>query len=268
MNVIVITGIGGMGQACARRIGSGSRLVLADIDAGLLETAAAALADDGYDVLPQVMDVADAAAVDALASTAQSAGRLHAVVHTAGLSPAMASTERIYAVDLLGTAYVLDAFLPLAVENTVAVIIASMAGHLFPQPPELERRLATTPTDQLPDFIREHRADDPAQAYGIAKRGNHVRVEAVAPEWAARGARVISISPGLIATPMGRLEMHDPRTAQLRAVSGVRRLGTPDDIAAAVEWLISPCASYITGTDVRVDGGVTAKMRWVPPTAT
>jgi len=267
MDVIVITGIGGMGLACARRIGSGHRLVLADCNASLLETAATALAADGYDVIARVMDVADAAAVAALASTAGSAGRLRALVHTAGLSPAMATAERIYAVNLLGTAYVLDAFLPLALENTVAVMIASMAGHLFPHPPELDYRLATTPTDQLLDFIRERHADDPAQAYSVAKRGNHVRVEAAAPDWAARGARVVSISPGLIATPMGRLELQDPRTAGLRAVSGVRRLGTPDDIATAVEWLISPAASYITGTDLRVDGGVTAAMHWRPSTA-
>jgi NAD(P)-dependent dehydrogenase (short-subunit alcohol dehydrogenase family) len=264
MDVIVITGIGGMGFACARRIGSGCRLVLADCNANLLETAAAALADDGYDIIPRVMDVADAASVAALASTAQSAGRLRALVHTAGLSPTMASAERIYAVDLLGTAYVLDAFLPLAVENTVAVMIASMAGHLFPLPSELERRLAMMPTDQLRNLISERLGDDPAQAYSVSKRGNHLRVEAVAADWAARGARVVSVSPGLIATPMGRLEMHDPRTAGLRAVSGVHRLGTPDDIAAAVEWLISPAASYVTGTDVRIDGGVTAKMRWTP----
>src|SRR5450759_31027 len=148
MDVVVITGIGGMGLACARRIGTGRRLVLADFNAGQLEAAAAALADDGYDVTPRVMDVADADSVAALASAAQGAGRLRALVHTAGLSPTMASAERIYAVDLLGTAQVLDAFLPLAVDDTVAVMIASMAAQFVQLPPELERRLATGPTDQ------------------------------------------------------------------------------------------------------------------------
>jgi NAD(P)-dependent dehydrogenase (short-subunit alcohol dehydrogenase family) len=268
MDVVVITGIGGMGLACARRIGTGRRLVLADFNAGQLEAAAAALADDGYDVTPRVMDVADADSVAALASVAQGAGRLRALVHTAGLSPTMAPAERIYAVDLLGTAQVLDAFLPLAVDDTVAVMIASMAGHLVQLPPELERRLATGPTDQLLNVIGDLHANDPAQAYSTSKRGNQLRVEAAAAVWAARGARVVSISPGLISTPMGRLELDDPRTAQLRAISRVRRLGTPDDIAAAVEWLIGPAASLVNGIDLRIDGGVAATMRWNAAAAT
>jgi NAD(P)-dependent dehydrogenase (short-subunit alcohol dehydrogenase family) len=261
MDVIVITGIGGMGLACARRIGTGHRLVLADFNADQL-AAGAALAADGYEVLPQVMDVADPDSVAALAGAVQQAGRLRALLHTAGLSPSMASAERIYAVDLLGTALVLDAFLPLAVDGTVAVMIASMAGQLAPLPPELERRLATVPTDQLADFIKERHADEPGQAYGIAKRGNQLRVQAAAADWSARGARVVSLSPGITATPMGRLELQDPRTAQLRTMSRVHRLGTPDDIAAAVEWLISPAASFINGTDLLIDGGAVATMRW------
>ncbi|MBP1686955.1 MAG: family oxidoreductase [Deltaproteobacteria bacterium] len=262
MDIIVITGIGGMGLACARRIGGGHRLLVADFKADQLEVATAALAAEGYDVVPQVMDVADAKSVAALAAAAQKAGRLRALVHTAGLSPSMASAERIYAVDLIGTALVLDAFLPLAVDGTVAVMIASMAGHLAPVPPERERVLATATTVQLADFINGRHADDPAQAYGISKRGNQLRVEAAAAVWAARGARVVSISPGIIATPMGRLELQDPRTAQLRTISRLHRLGTPDDIAAAVEWLISPAASFVNGTDLLIDGGVVATMRW------
>lgn len=174
----------------------------------------------------------------------------------------MASAERVYAVDLLGTALVLDAFLPLAVEGTAAVVIASMAGDQVQLPPELERRLAIVPTVQLVDFIKERQADDSVQAYCISKRGNQLRVQAVAASWAARGARVVSISPGLIATPMGRLEQAHPRGVEFRKMSGVQRFGTPDDIAAAIEWLISPAASYVTGTDLRVDGGAVAKVRW------
>jgi NAD(P)-dependent dehydrogenase (short-subunit alcohol dehydrogenase family) len=262
MEVVVITGIGGMGLACARRIGFGRRLMVADCNASQLAAAAAALTDDGYDVTPRVVDVADPDSVAALASAAEEAGRLRALVHTAGLSPAMASADRIYAVDLLGSAQLLDAFLPLAVEGTVAVMIASMAGRFVQLPQELERRLATAPTDQLLQIAGELHGNDPAQAYGTSKRGNQLRVEAAAAVWAARGARVVSISPGIISTPMGRLELQDPRTAQLRTISRVRRLGTPDDIAAAVEWLISPAASFVNGTDLLIDGGVAATMRW------
>jgi NAD(P)-dependent dehydrogenase (short-subunit alcohol dehydrogenase family) len=104
---------------------------------------------------------------------------------------------------------------------------------------------------------------DPGSAYGIAKRANHVRVAAASVAWGRRGGRVVSISPGIVATPMGEAELAGPFGDVMRSMidgSGTRRIGTPDDIAAAVEFLVSPAASFITGTDLLVDGGVVAAM--------
>lgn len=262
-DVVVIVGAGGIGVACARRLGTGRRLVLADFDARALAAAAAALDDAGFDVVAQQVDVADAQSVSALADAARHAGPLRTLVHTAGLSPTMATAQRLYAVDLLGTALVIDAFLPLAQAGTVAVMIASMAPAFTAVPPELEARLATEPAAGLLAAVGELYAQDPYGAYGVSKRGNQLRVEAAAAAWGARGARIVSVSPGLVHTGMGRQESRaNAMLGMLRQRTPVDRWGTADDIASAVDWLAGPGASFVSGVDLRVDGGVVAATRW------
>lgn len=264
MEVVVITGIGGMGMAIARRLGVGRQLVLADVDGKRIDSAAATLAAEGYAVRPEQVDVSDQASVERLASVAAKAGRLRTVVHTAGLSPAMASAKSVLAVDLAGTVYMIDAFLPHVEAGTVGVFIASMASIFFPLEPEMEQALACTPADAIGGLLGTLAENpDPTVAYGIAKRANQLRVQAAATSWGRRGGRIVSISPGIIATPMSRLEMESqPMMEQMLAVSPVKRMGSPMDIANAVDWLAGPAASFITGTDILVDGGVVAALRW------
>ncbi len=260
--VVVVTGIGGMGIACARRLGSGRRLVIADFAADKLEREAAGLTADGYDVIPHHVDVSDRASVNALATAVAEAGPLRTLVHTAGLSPTMATSARVLDVDMLGTDHVLEAFEPLAIEGTVAVCIASMAGYMAGLSPQVEYALSTVATDALVDAIGVDPDDlDFGTSYCMAKRANHLRVERAAAAWGKRGGRVVSISPGIISTPMGRQEIEQGAKEMMEqqlAMSAVPRIGTADDIAAAVEWLASPAASFVTGCDLRVDGGVTA----------
>ena len=261
--VVVVTGIGGMGLAIARRIGSGSTLVLADVNEGALASAADELRAEGYQVVEQVTDVSDQTSVAVLAHGAENLGRVEVLVHTAGVSPVQAPVEAVLRVDLLGTALMLDAFASAIAPGGAAVFIASMAGTMAPSQPDLESRLATTPTAELlnlpelsPDVIL-----DPGTAYTMAKRANQVRVRAAALVWGHRQARVNSISPGIISTPMGNVELDGPNGEFMRAmVSGspTGRLGTPHDIASAVEFLVGPQSSFITGTDLLVDGGVVA----------
>jgi NAD(P)-dependent dehydrogenase (short-subunit alcohol dehydrogenase family) len=269
--VLVVTGTGGMGEAVARRIGSGRSIVLADVADAPLGRTTDALRADGFVVTPVRTDVSSPADVAALARAAAELGPIRAVVHTAGVSPVQASAERIIAVDVIGTALVLDAFEPHVQPGTVAVCIASMAGTMTTLDPDTYRVLATTPTAELaslpaldPDTL------DPGVAYGLAKRANHARVEAASVRWGRRGGRVVSISPGVISTPMGQAELAGPFGDAMREMirtSGSGRVGTPHDIAAAVEFLVSPAASFVTGTDLLVDGGVVAAMRSVPPGA-
>jgi NAD(P)-dependent dehydrogenase (short-subunit alcohol dehydrogenase family) len=262
--VVVVTGAGGMGRAIVRRIAAGRTVVLADVDEASLAGVADGLRRDGHGVHPVRTDVSSSADVAELARVAGALGAVRCLVHTAGVSPVQATTEQIFAVDVLGTALLLDAFEPSVRTGTVAVCIASMAGSLFDLPADTVRLLATTPTDRLLALDVLDRALDPGAAYGIAKRANQARVEAASVSWGRRGGRVVSISPGVISTSMGASELAGPHSDVMRAMvgmSGCGRLGTADDIAAVVEFLVSPAASFISGTDVRVDGGAVAALR-------
>jgi NAD(P)-dependent dehydrogenase (short-subunit alcohol dehydrogenase family) len=263
--VLVVIGVGGMGLSIARRVGAGRTIVLADINAAGLNAAAGALTDDGHQVLTQEVDVTSRSSVAAVAETAQAAGRVTAIVHTAGLSPEQASAEAVLAVDLLGVALTIDEFGRVIEPGGAGVVIASMAGHMQPAlDPEVERQLASTPADELLGLQACSRITDSRMAYPFAKRANQIRVAAAAGAWGERGARINSISPGVISTAMGRLELGSESGVLMRAMvdnSGLRRLGTPEDIAAATEFLLGPAAAFVTGTDLLVDGGVIAAIQ-------
>ncbi|MDT5164024.1 MAG: hypothetical protein QOC88_918 [Mycobacterium sp.] len=264
-DVLVIVGVGGMGVAVARRSGAGRTIVLADIDSVALMAAADALIQDGHQVLTREVDVTSRSSVAAVAETARAAGRVTAVVHTAGLSPQQASTEAVLAVDLLGVALSIDEFGRVIGPGGAGVVIASMAGHLMPAlDPDVERQLATVPAEDLLSLDACSNITSSQIAYPFAKRANQIRVAAAAGAWGERGARINSISPGVISTAMGRLELASESGGLMRAMvdnSGLRRLGTPEDIAAAAEFLLGPSASFVTGTDLLVDGGVVGAIR-------
>jgi len=262
-DVVVVIGVGGMGLAIARRIGSGRAVMLADFNESTLEAAAAQLRVEGHDVTAERVDVADHASVAKLANAAAALGRVTHVAHTAGLSPVQAPIDAILHVDLLGVAYVLDEFQRVIAPGGAGVVIASMAGHMAAPslPAELQGALAATPTDQLLDlpFLAAGAVPNPGAAYSYAKRANQLRVARAAIAWGERGARINSISPGIISTPMGAEELAGESGQQMRgmiAMSAAKRVGTPDDIAAAAAFLLDPQqASFITGTDLLVDGG-------------
>jgi NAD(P)-dependent dehydrogenase (short-subunit alcohol dehydrogenase family) len=263
--VLTVIGVGGMGQAIARRLGSGKTVLLADYNEETLASAAESLSADGHHVESLTVDVSSAQSVRKLAEHAGSLGAVTQVAHTAGLSPSQAPAEAILAVDLLGTALVLKEFGDVVAPGGAGVVIASMAGHMFPPlPPEQEKALAHNPPDQLLnlDFISS--ITDSNFAYPIAKQANHIRVRAASAHWGRRGARINSISPGIISTPMGQQELASPVGDGMRAMiamSGTGRQGTPDDIASATAFLLGPDASFITGTDLLVDGGVIAAVK-------
>ena len=225
----------------------------------------AALRGEGLDVVTRTVDVGRPDSVAGLVEAAASLGRIGAVVHTAGLSPVQASPAAIVHVDLIGTALMLDAFGRVIASGGAGVFVASMAGSMASLDPDLERRLATTPSAELAGLseLTDEALGDPATAYVTAKRGSQLRVRAAAATWGARGARVNSLSPGVIATPMGEAELSGPTgdvMRQMIAGSPTGRIGTPHDIAAATAFLLGPEAGFITGTDLLVDGGVVATM--------
>jgi len=263
---VITGGGGGMGLACARSLGHSNRLLLADVDPERLERARKTLATQGLDADRIVVDVSDAASVGRLAERASKLGALGPLVHTAGLSPTMASGERLWAVNLAGSALLMDAFRPLCGEGSVAVLFASQAAH-FVRPsatPELDETLDAA---GVPDLVARIRALDeglldPGAAYGASKYGVIRMAEREAAAWGAAGGRVVSVSPGIIDTCMGRQEFAaQPFMATMIERSPLGRMGTDDEIAAVVSFLCSPAASFVTGTDVLVDGGSTQAVR-------
>ncbi|MET7403540.1 SDR family oxidoreductase [Dactylosporangium sp. NPDC005572] len=259
-DVVVVIGAGGMGQTIARQQGAGRTVLLADINEAILKEAADSMRSDGYAVTEQRVDVSSRESVGALADAATGLGAVTQIVHTAGLSPAQAPAKAILAVDLLGVALVLEEFAAVVASGGAGVVISSMAGHLGVRlDSEVEARLADTPADQLLQLPLLVGVTEAAAAYGLAKRGNHLQVQAASRKWGQRGARINSVSPGVIATPMGQQELGGEHGARIRAMiehSGTGRIGTATDIADAVAFLLGPTATFITGTDLLVDGGV------------
>ncbi|KAJ5645899.1 NAD(P)-binding protein [Penicillium lividum] len=254
-NVQVIIGAGGMGLSIARRLANGYRLLLADFSSATLSSAVESLRDDGYDVEGHQVDISDYGSVEKLALTAAKIGRIFAVVHTAGVSPASAAGKQIYEVDLLGTANVIDAFFHVASAGTSLICVASMAGNFARLSPGLESHLATAPREKLLQHDEiDLNSSLPHVAYTVAKRGNQLRMQGAARHWGSKGARLNSISPGVISTAAGRRELQGKNGAKaLIETSATRRAGTPGDIAGVVAFLAGPDSSFITGIDILVE---------------
>ncbi|WP_405930758.1 SDR family oxidoreductase [Streptomyces sp. NBC_00827] len=268
-DVVVVTGAGGMGAAIARRLGSGRTLILADASRGQLDRSVGALRDEGYEARGVLTDVSDRGSVEWLAETAYGEGRLAAVVHTAGVSPATGTAKKILEVDLVGTAHVIDVFEKVASHGMSLVCVSSMAGHYASLSAAQEAALATTPTEELLGLdVVTAIGDDAQSAYIVSKRANQLRVQAAALAWNLRGARVNSVSPGVISTAMAKAEAESPsgeHMLKMLDACGAGRTGTPGEIAEVVAFLVGPGAPYITGTDLLVDGGQAAWIRWHRP---
>lgn len=258
---VVTGGSGGMGKACARLLAKQSPVIIADLKEDDLEAAAAELKAAGGEVTPAVCDVSSAASVAELAHKAAAAGQVQALVHTAGLSPTMADWRRIMNVNLVGSALIEQAFLPLMAPGGGAVFIASMAGHTAQHGATaysvLEEPLAPDLPGRL-EAVTGVGAIDPGASYGLSKQGVIQLCQRVVNAWAKRGARINSISPGLIDTNMGRLEAaHQEMMAVMLQKTPVGRWGTAEEIAQVAAFLCSEQASFVTGIDILVDGGMT-----------
>ncbi|EHS5725474.1 SDR family oxidoreductase [Escherichia coli] len=266
-NIVVIIGAGGIGMAIARRQGFGRTVLLADFNEQTLRSAAQQLNDAGYKVETHPVDVASRSSVQALAVYAASLGNVMQVVNTAGLSPNMAPVRKVLEVDLYGAAVVFEEFEKVIAPGGAGIIISSMAGHMMPAlTPEQDHALAYTPADELLNlpFLQADAIPNTLVAYMMAKRANHLRVQAAAMSWGDKGARVNSISPGVIVTPLAQHELNSEIGDIYREMieaSPVKRMAPPEEIAITASFLLGPDAGFITGSDLLIDGGVIAAMR-------
>jgi NAD(P)-dependent dehydrogenase (short-subunit alcohol dehydrogenase family) len=263
-DVIVVVGPGLIGQAIARRVGVGKHVLLADMRPDNADAAADTLGNAGYEVSVATVDVSSRQAVQALVETATDLGEVTGLIHAAGVSPSQASPETVLKVDLYGTALVLEQFGDVIAPGGAGVVISSQSGHrLPPLTAEQNKALATTPVEELLalPFLQSDQVPDSLHAYQIAKRGNSLRVMAEAVRWGKRGARVNTISPGIIITPLARDELTGPRGEGYRRMiesSPVGRAGTPDEVGTVGALLMGPDGGFITGSDILMDGGVTS----------
>lgn len=256
----VVIGAGGMGMAVARRLSQSYRILIADIDEEKAAGAAQTLRHEGGDAVAAACDVTDPASVAALAETVDENGPLRVLAHVAGLSPSLADFPTILRVNLLGPALVTKALLPYAGQGTAAVLIASLAAHNVRPAEAVEAILRQPHQTDIAERLAEALGPDdvtPAKAYGLSKHALLGLCRREAATWGERGARIVSLSPGLIATPQGAAEFaKNPRKHELLDRTPLSREGTMQEIANAVEFLVSDKASFISGTDLLVDGGL------------
>lgn len=228
INAIVVIGAGSIGQAIARRVGAGSHILLADISQENCNAAAKILSDAGFQVSTTIVDISSRISVQKLVETAKAIGGITGLIHAAGVSPSQASASTIFQVDLYGTALVLEEFGNVIENGGSAVVIASQSGHRLPSlTPEQDKALATTPTDELLTlpFLQLDVLDSSLFAYQLSKRGNSLRVKAEAVRWGKRGARINTISPGIIMTPLANEELNGPRAEVYRKMMETSPVG-------------------------------------------
>ena len=264
--VIALLGAGSMGTAIVRRIAAGRKILLGDISEKNLETVSHDFRYSGYDVETMVVNALEKDSVEAFAGKAASLGDVMYFIDTAGASPHQTNPEHILNLDMVGTGYAVDAFGRVMAKGGAGLIISSQTGYMYPIPYETEIEILNTPTEKLMDlpFIRETAMQNSGFAYMIAKRVNHLQAQkAAATTWKERRARINTISPGVIVTPLAYDEFAAAGEGyqQMIDASAAERTGTSDEIAQAAAFLLGEHAGFITGTDLLIDGGTIAAIR-------
>ena len=268
--VMILTGAGQIGMAIARRMGFGMKIVIGDKKQENAQTIAKTMNDAGFDVVPVKMDLSSRASIQQIIAEAQKYGDITMMVNAAGVSPSQAPIEAILKVDLYGTAVLLEEMGKVIAPGGVGVTISSQSGHRMKQLTLKEdQQLACTPTEKLLELplLQPENIRDTLHAYQLAKRCNEKRVMAESVKWGVKGARINSISPGIIVTPLAIDEFNGPRGGfykNMFAKCPAGRPGTADEVANVAELLMSDKGAFITGADFLIDGGATASYFYGP----
>ena len=269
-NVMILTGAGQIGMAIARRMGYGMKIVIGDKKPEHAQAISQIMNQAGFDTAAMEMDLSSRDSVRALIAQAQQYGPITMLVNAAGVSPSQAPVEAILRVDLYGTAVLLEEVGRVIAPGGAGVTISSQSGHRMKQlTPEEDEALACTPTEELLglELLQPRNIRDTLHAYQLAKRCNEKRVMAESVKWGKKGARINSISPGIIVTPLALDEFNGPRGdfyKNMFAKCPAGRPGTADEVANVAELLMGPQGAFITGADFLIDGGATASYFYGP----
>ena len=265
--VVALLGAGSMGMAIAERVAQNRIVLLGDISEKALEASRQKLEYSGYHVETMRVDASDKDSIYAFAKKAKELGNVKYYIHTAGASPNQTNPQHMIKLDLIGSAYALDAFGEIMAKNGAGILISSQTGYMLPQPltNEEEYALTMTPADELSQLpmLQPNVIVNSGIAYIMSKRANQLRVRKAAIDWGKRGARINTISPGVVVTPLAYDEFRAAGEGYQKMIeaSAMHRVGNPAEIANAAQFLLSDQASFITGTDLLVDGGTIAAIK-------
>ncbi|MBR7028591.1 MAG: SDR family oxidoreductase [Bacteroidaceae bacterium] len=265
--VVALLGAGSMGMAIVERTAQNRTVLLGDISEKALQTARERLEYSGYSVETMQVDACNKESIYAFARRAKELGPVVEFINTAGASPHQTNPAHIITLDLIGSAHSLEAFGKVMASGGGGILISSMTGYMLPQPlpQEVEHALTVTPADELAALpcLQPEAISGSGYAYVLSKRANQLRVRQAAMQWGQRGARINTISPGIVVTPLAYDEFRAAGEGYQRMIeaSAMQRVGNPAEIAAAAEFLLSDRAAFITGTDLLVDGGMIAAIK-------
>lgn len=269
-DVILLTGAGQIGLAIARRMGHGKKIVVSDKNINNAQTVTKIMAEAGFDAVAVEADISSRKSILNMIAAAQKYGEIAMLINAAGVSPSQASVETILKVDLYGTAVLLEEVGKVIKAGGTGVTISSQSGHrMAALGAETDEQLAVTPAEELlqMEVLKPANIKDTLHAYQMAKRCNVKRVMAEAIKWGVKGARINSISPGIIVTPLALDEFNGPRGEfykNMFAKCPAGRPGTADEVANVAELLLSQQGAFITGADFLIDGGATAAYFYGP----
>lgn len=262
-NYIVITGGGGgIGMACAKAL-KGEELFITDYSQEIVDRTVKILKEKGHRVMGAPCDITDKEDVARLKDAVAKQGIFKALVHTAGVSGTVKDLKKVFTIDLVGTELLIEAFHDLAKENTVAVLFSSMMAHAVPPNAQYDPALADPQAAGSFETVSRFVDGSSDTMYNFAKRGVQLLSVKHADAWGAKGARIVTISPGVIETAMAvkAAEEHPERMELIKKMTPLGRNGTPEDVSDVVRFLVSDAARFITATDILVDGGVIHKLR-------
>ncbi|MBK7110715.1 MAG: SDR family oxidoreductase [Chitinophagales bacterium] len=256
--LIVITGgAGGIGQACAR-VFKNQPIIITDYSQEQVDETVKALFNEGFDVSGIACDITDKKDIEKLTNYVANKGALKALVHTAGVSGTVKDLKKVFTIDLIATDFLIDAFYKLAVKDSVAILFSSMMAHTVPANKTYDEALKNPQAQESFEIVSQFVNNNSDMMYNFVKRGVQLLMHKNADKWGAKGARIVSVSPGVIETPMAlkAAKEHPERMEMIKQATPLKRNGQPEDIADVVLFLASDAARFITSTDILVDGGV------------